>query len=130
MRSFSFLLVILASCTVPDKASLEVMRETKSLQKSPIVLRATNHGKATDDKLELRENNSFKYQSHLLGTQKITIYAGTFNKIGDTLILHFHNGHKDSLWTGKAVIDRPANTITIFSKDTSFNTQLIIGGKK
>lgn len=126
MRSFSFLLVILASCTVPDKASLEVIRETKKLQKSPIVLSATTKGKVTDDKLELRENNSFRYQSHVLGTQKIAIYGGTFTKDGDTLVLHFQNDHKDSLWTNKVVIDKTASTITIISKDTSFNKQLTI----
>ena len=130
MRLFFFLIIILASCTVPDKASLEVMRQTRKLKKSPVILRAYNYGKVTNDKLELRENNSFTYQSHVLGTQKIAFYAGTFDKIDDTLILNFHNGHMDSLWTGKAVVDRIANSIILISKDSSSNKQLMIDGIK
>ena len=55
MRLLSILLIFLISCTVPDKASLRVMRDTKKLQKSPVILRATNHGNGTRDKLVLRQ---------------------------------------------------------------------------
>jgi hypothetical protein len=126
MRLFLFSLFVLTSCTVPDKTSLKVMRETRKLRKSPVTLRAYKSGKVTYDKLELRMNNSFAYQSNVLGTQKCVFYAGTFTKNGDTLILNFHNNYKDSLWTGKAVIDTTKKEITLISTNTSFNKQMTI----
>ena len=130
MRPFLFTLFILASCTVPDKASLNVMNETRKLRKSPVTLRAYKSGKVTLDKLELRKNNSFTYQSNVLGTQKCIFYAGTFTKNEDTLVLKFQNNYKDSLWTGKAVIDTTENEITLISTNTSYNKQMTIAKLK
>ena len=126
MRSLSILLIILLSCTVPDKASLTVMSETRKLQESPVILKAANQGNLTNDKLELRANNSFTYSSNVRGTQKIVIYVGTFDPKGDTLFLNFHNNHKDSLWTGMAVIDKAANTVTFLSKDVTSSKTMVI----
>lgn len=126
MRYCLFALFILVSCSVPDKASLRVMRETRKLRKSPVILSADKTGEITYDKLELRENNSFTYRSQFLGKKKLLFYAGTFVKVGDTLFLNFHNNHKDDLWTGKAVIDKANNEITLISKDSSLDKQMII----
>jgi hypothetical protein len=130
MRPFLFLLLALTSCTVPDKASLTVMNETRHLRKSPVTLKAYKSGKVTNDKLELRENNSFAYESYIVGTQKSVYYAGTFTRNQDTLVLNFQNNHKDSLWTGKAVIDSTKNEITLISNDASNNKQLTISKQK
>lgn len=130
MRTTFFLLIILASCTVPDKASLKVIRQTRKMQYSPPVLTASNRGKLTNDKWIIRENNSFSYESQTIGTQKIVIYAGLYKQTGDTLYLLFQNNHKDSAWTNKAVINRAAHTITILAKDPSLNKQLIIKAVK
>ena len=122
-------MIILASCTVPDKASLRVLRETKKAQKSPVILTATNHGNLTKDKLQLRANNSFTYSSNIRGTQKLVVYAGTYDQKGDTLLLKFHKNHKDSLWTGKAVLDKPANNITLLAKYAAANKEMILGAR-
>ena len=71
-------------------------------------------------------NNSFAYQSNVLGTQKCVFYAGTFTKNKDTIVLEFQNNHKDSLWTGKAVIDTTKNEITLISTNTSYNKEMTI----
>ena len=126
MRSLLFSLVLFASCTVPDKASLRVSRETRNLRKSPVTLIAQRVGDRTDDKLEFRQNNSFKYQSILRGTQKIVIYAGTFTKVGNSLSLVFYNNHKDNLWTGRALIDTANMEVTLFSFDPKYNKHLRI----
>jgi hypothetical protein len=126
MRAFLFLLLALASCTVPDKASLKVLRETRESRNSPVVLKAHKSGKETEDQLELRENNSFFYQSRVAGSQKSVIYAGTFTKKNDTLFLSFQDNHKDSLWTGEAIMDTITNEITFLSKNTNYNKQLPI----
>jgi len=126
MRTLLFLLVLLTSCSVPDKASLRVSRETRKLKKSPVTLRAERKGGKTIDRLQLRRNNSFEYQSLVLGTQKIVIYAGTFTMVGDSLSLAFHNNHKDNSWTGKAFIDTANTEVTIVSLDPKFNRHLTI----
>jgi hypothetical protein len=97
------------------------MRETRELKKSPAILKASNINNLTNDKLELRANNSFTYSSNIRGKQKIVIYAGTFDRKKDTLMLHFHNQHKDSLWTGIAVINEVSRQITFLSKYPSAN---------
>ncbi|HEV7423615.1 MAG TPA: hypothetical protein VGO21_00305 [Candidatus Paceibacterota bacterium] len=122
--SFIFALICLASCTVPDKASLKVMNETRTFRKSPVTQTAYGTGKLTHDKLELRTNNSFSYESYIVGTQKAVFYAGTFTKNGDTLVFNFQNNHKDSLWTGQAVIDTAKNEIILISIDSSYNKEM------
>jgi len=117
---------MLTSCSVPDKASLEVRNETKNLRKSPVTLEAHNAEKKTDDHLKLRENSSFEYSSRIVGTQKSVYYAGTFTKSGDSLFLSFHKNYKDSLWTGLAVIDTAKRQITLISKNTDFNKQMTV----
>jgi hypothetical protein len=94
-----------------------------------VVFIATNYGNLTNDHLKLRANNSFTYSSNIRGSQKIVYYAGTFDQKGDTLLLNFHNNHKDSLWTGKAVIDKAANTITFLAKDATANKEMVIGAR-
>ena len=126
MRAFLFLLAVLTACTVPDKASLNVMRQTRKLRKSPVTLKAYKSGEVTHDKLELRKNNSFAFQSNILGTQKCVFYAGTFAKNGDTLLLSFHNNYKDSLWTGAAVIDTLNKEITLISKNPASDNKMTI----
>jgi hypothetical protein len=125
-----FGLAYLASCTVPDKASLQVMNETRKLRKSPVIVKAYRSGKLTHDKLALRMNNSFSYESNVTGSQKSVFYAGTFTKNGDTLVLKFQDNHKDSLWTGKAVIDTTSNEITLLSTDPSYNKEMTIAKPK
>jgi hypothetical protein len=126
MRSLLFSLFLFISCTVPDKASLTVSKETKNLRKSPVTLRAQRISELTSDKLEFRQNNSFEYQSILRGTQKTVIYAGTFTRDGDSLSLVFHNDHKDNSWTGKALIDTTRGQVIILSVDPQFNKHLVI----
>ena len=126
MRPFLFLLLVLISCTVPDKASLKVMRDTRKLRKSPVILNAYNSGNLTEDRFQLRENNSFSYYSRVLGRQKCEYYAGTFTKYKVTLFLSFHDNHKDSLWIGKATIDTIKKEITLILKNTYFNKQMTI----
>lgn len=123
---FLFILFVLLSCSVPDKASLRVMRETRKLKKSPVTLKASYSGKMTDDHLELRRNNSFAYYSKVLGTQKYVYYAGTFTQSGDSLFLSFHNNYKDSLWTGIAVVDTTNKEITLLATNTYFNKRMNI----
>ncbi|HEV8505255.1 MAG TPA: hypothetical protein VGQ53_07650 [Chitinophagaceae bacterium] len=106
------------------------MNETRKLRKSPVTLSAYRSGKVTHDKLELRMNNSFSYQSNVLGTQKSVFYAGTFTKNEDTLFLKFQDDHKDSLWTGMAVIDTTKNEITLISTNPSYNKEMTIGKSK
>jgi len=130
MRTLLFSLFLLVSCTVPDKASLSVLRETRNLRKSPITLKAQRNGEITYDRLELRANNSFKYQCIVRGTQKIVIYAGTFTRIGDSLFLVFHNNHKDKLWTGKAFIDTINTEVTIIALDPQLTKHLTIEKSK
>lgn len=126
MRSLLFSLVLWTSCTVPDKASLIVLKETRSLRKSPVTLKAKKNGELTNDELELRQNNSFEYRSIHRGTQKVIIYVGTFTRRGDSLSLAFHNNHKDNLWTGKALIDTANNEVTLFSHDPNLTKHLTI----
>ncbi len=119
-------LVYLVSCTVPDKASLQVMNETRKQRKSPLMVKAYRSGKLTRDKLELRINNSFSYESNVTGTQKLVFYAGTFTKNGDTLALKFQDNYKDSLWTGNAIMDTANNKITILASNSAYNKEMII----
>ena len=130
MRPLLLILLALASCTVPDKASMKVLRETKKSRSSPVVFKAYKSGKETEDQLEIRENNSFLYQSRIVGSQKSAIYAGTFTKKNDTLFLSFHDNHKDSLWTGEAIVDTITKEITILSKNPDYNKQLHIVKQK
>src|SRR5215831_788908 len=126
MRHILLAILLITSCTVPDKASLAVMKETKSLRRSPVTVTAHNKDKKTESQLKLRENNSFEYSSHTLGSQKSVFYAGTFTRTGDNLILTFHNNYKDSLWTGDAVIDTTTKQIILFSKYQHLNKIMTI----
>jgi len=126
MRPLLLILLTLASCTVPDKASLKVLRETSKSRSSPVTLKAYKSGKKTEDQLELRENNSFIFRSRVAGSQKSVIYAGTFTKKNDTLFLSFQDNHKDSLWTGLAIVDTINKEITLLSKNEDYNIQLPI----
>jgi len=126
MRPYILTILILTSCTVPDKASLAVKKETRSLRRSHVTLTAHNTDKKTESQLKLRENNSFEYSSYTLGSQKSVFYAGTFTKTGDNLILTFHNNYKDSLWTGIAVIDTTTKQIILYSKYNHLNKIMTI----
>jgi len=126
MKPLLLILLTLASCTVPDKASLKVLRETSKSRSSPVTLKAYKSGKKTEDQLELRENNSFIFRSRVAGSQKSVIYAGTFTKKNDTLFLSFQDNHKDSLWTGLAIVDTINKEITLLSKNEDYNIQLPI----
>ena len=126
MKPLLLILLAFVSCTVPDKASLKVLRETRKSRSSPVTLKAYKSGKKTVDQLELRENNSFFYQSRIAGSQKSVIYAGTFTKKNDTLFLSFHDNHKDSLWTGLAIVDTINKEITLLTKNADYNIQLPI----
>ena len=126
MRFLKILLLTLFSCTAPDKASLRVSNETRSLNKAPVVLKAEAKVGPTYHRLEMRENNSFRYHTITPGTQRTVIYAGIFQRKGDSLTMNFHNNHKDSLWTGKAVFDKDGDRLTILSNTPSNHLHLYI----
>jgi hypothetical protein len=104
----------------------KVRRETRNLRISPVILKAYRTGKMIDDHLKLRKNNSFIYYESILGLKKSNYYSGTFTQNGDSLFLNFHNGHKDSSWTGTAVIDSAKKEIILVSANTYFNVNMII----
>lgn len=130
MKKILFTFLIFSACTAPDKLSLKVLRETGKMRHSPIVYSAQNNDKKTNDKLDIRKNNSFLFQSQTIGSQKTVIYAGTFQQIGDTLFLSFQEHHKDPSWTGKAIINVEKNEITFLSNNNTNNKTLHLTNKK
>jgi hypothetical protein len=120
----SFILCFfIVSCTIRDRSSVrEVKKETKEKRKEPVILSA----KEGNYYFNLRENNFFEYYGKTLGVTKAELYAGSYQKKGDSLMLAFQNNFKPADLTNSAYIDRTNKQLILISKDTSQNRKLAI----
>lgn len=117
-RTFPVLLAVLlalASCKTSGDAATakEVRKETREHRKSPIVLTA----KDGSHYFNLRENGFFDYFGKALGVVKAELYAGTYERKGDSLMLAFHNNFQPQDLVNKGFIDHAANQIVLVSKE-------------
>ena len=121
---FSLLLICvlsLGACATRDRNSVrQVKKETKDKRKAPIVLSA----KEGNYYFNLRQNNFFEYYGVTLGVTKADLYAGSYERKGDSLLLAFQNNYKPQDLTSMAYIDRVNRQVLLISKDTSQNRRL------
>ncbi len=76
--------------------------------------------------LNLRDQNFFDFQGRGPDESGSSLYAGTYERKGDSLLLGFHNNYKPMDLTGTGMINRTNNTVTLFSKDPSKHRMLTI----
>jgi hypothetical protein len=112
--------LLIACGTFERSTGREVRKETKEKRKSPIVLTA----KEGNYYLNLRQNKFFDYYGKKMGVAKDELYAGVYEIKGDSLFLAFQNDYQPGDLTGKALIDRSNNQVTLFAKDPAQNRKL------
>lgn len=110
------------ACSTPDRASgREVKKDTKDKRKSPVVLTA----RQGNYYINLRENDFFDYYG-LDTTNKVQLYAGTYELKGDSLMMAFYNNHQPGDLIGKGFIDKANNWLILFAKDATKNRKMQI----
>jgi hypothetical protein len=113
----------LASCsTVYDQTSREVEKETREKRKYNVLLTAKGGGYT----INLRENSFFDYHGRAEAETRSSLFAGTYERKGDSLFLAFHNNYKPTDLTGLGRIDESRKTLVLFSKDFGRDRQMTI----
>jgi hypothetical protein len=121
-----FCLAGLAACSTGNPTGREVRSETKEMRKAAVILAA----KEGNYYFNLRANNVFDYYGTAVGMIKAELYAGTYERRGDSLYLAFHNNYQPGDLTNKGFIDRSANQVVLLSKDPGQHRRLgILLGK-
>jgi hypothetical protein len=109
------------SCSTPEKSSgKEVKTETKDKRKAPIIFSA----KQGDYYFNLHDNAFFDYFGTSGILTKTELYAGTYTRKGDSLLLGFHNNFQPEDLTGKAYFERSTNTLVLLSKIPAQNRRM------
>ena len=110
-------LLFLASCGVTgDSSQAEVKKETKEKRKAPIVFAA----KSGNFVFNLRNNDVFDY----FGPGEL--YAGTYVRNGDSILLGFHNNHKPAELNGRGFINNASKELLLASDDPTKHRRLTI----
>ena len=114
------LILISLACSSTRKTEKAVENEIKEKLNFAVVTEATGNGYT----LHLRENNFFDFQGK--DSTKAHLYAGTWERRGDSLFLGFHSNYHPEDLTGTGIFDRPNNLIILFSKDITRHRRLTI----
>ena len=110
------------ACSTTQKTGKEVENETKDKLKYAVITTAAGDGYT----LHLRENDFFDFQGKGATESNSNLYAGTWQKRGDSLFLAFHSNYQPGDLTGSGRFDLPNNLIILFSKDISRHRRLVI----
>ncbi len=111
----------IASCSGTKEISEEVRDETREKRKYGILLSAEGQGYV----LNLREKNFFDYSGKAAGESGSNLYAGSYERKGDSLFLAFYNNYKPNDLTGIGIF-KQANILWLLSKDSSKHRQLSV----
>jgi hypothetical protein len=110
-------LVLLASCGVTESSTQnEVKKETRDKRKAPIIFAA----KSGNYFFNLRNNDFFDFYG------PGELYAGTYVRKGDSILLGFHNNHKPPELNGRAFINNASKEFLLASDDPSRHRRLTI----
>ena len=110
------------ACSTNRKTGKEVENETKDKLKYAVITTAVGEGYT----LHLRESAFFDYQGKGPTESNSNLYAGTWQKRGDSLFLAFHSNFQPTDLTGSGKFDMPNNLIILFSKDFTRHRKLVI----
>jgi hypothetical protein len=117
------MVIFLASCsTVFDQTSREVEKETREKRKLNVLLSAKGGGYT----INLRENNFFDYHGRAETETSSFLFAGTYERKGDSLLLAFHNNYKPEDLTGLGKIDEGRKTLVLLSREFGRDRQMVI----
>ena len=101
------------SCSTTRNTGKDVEQEIEDKLKLRALITATGDGYT----LSLRENNFFDYQGKSPTETKSNLYAGTWERKADSLLLGFHSNHHPRDLTGTGIIDEKNSLIILFSKE-------------
>jgi hypothetical protein len=124
-KTFTGLVMIglFASCsTLYDQTSREVEKETREKRKYNVLLTAKGGGYT----INLRENSFFDYHGRAETETRSSLFAGSYERKGDSLFLAFHNNYKPTDLTGLGRIDESRKTLVLLSKEFGRDRQMTI----
>ena len=75
--------------------------------------------------MNLREKSFFDYSGKAAGESSSNLYAGTYERKGDSLFLAFYNNYKPADLTGIGIF-KTGNRLWLLSKDSTNHRQLTV----
>lgn len=113
---YSIVLLFLISCGATATNQSQVKKETKEKRKAPVIFAA----KSGSFFFNLRNNDYFDYYG------PGELYAGTYVRKGDSLLLGFYNNHKPIELNGMAFINNASKELVLISDDSSKHRRMAI----